>query len=88
LLIEAVIAELGVALVPACLISEELGSGKMQAISGNTIEGWKGYYLCYPEERQHLPALLAFRAWLLRQANESHELKRIRVQNGRKSRRV
>jgi DNA-binding transcriptional LysR family regulator len=88
LLIEAVIAELGVALVPACLISEELGSGKMQAISGNTIEGWKGYYLCYPEERQHLPALLAFRAWLLRQANESHELKRIRVHNARKSRRV
>lgn len=86
LLIEAVIAELGVALVPACLISDELSSGKIQSISGNTIEGWKGYYLCYPEERQHLPALLAFRAWLLRQANESHHIKCIHAQNVRKSR--
>jgi hypothetical protein len=32
--------------VPACLIGSELLSGKVQAISGSTIEGWKGYYLC------------------------------------------
>ena len=73
LLIEAVIAQLGVALVPACLISSELLSGKVQAISGNTIEGWKGYYLCYPEERQHLPALMAFREWLIRQVDECRD---------------
>ena len=69
LLIEAVIAQLGVALVPACLISSELLSGKVQAISGNTIEGWKGSYLCYPEDRQHLPALIAFRQWLISQVD-------------------
>lgn len=74
LLIEAVIAELGVALVPECLIRSELLSGKMQALSGNTIEGWKGYYLCFPEERQHVPALMAFRAWLLSQVNKPQDL--------------
>jgi len=74
LLIEAVIAQLGIALVPECLIRSELLSGKMQALSGNTIEGWKGYYLCYPEERQHVPALMAFRAWLLSQVNEPQGL--------------
>lgn len=73
LLIEAVIAQLGVALVPACLISSELLSGKVQAISGNTIEGWKGYYLCYPEERQHLPAVMAFREWLITQVGECRD---------------
>ncbi len=73
LLIEAVIAQLGVALVPACLISNELLSGKVQAISGNTIEGWKGYYLCYPEERQHLPAVMAFREWLISQVSECQD---------------
>ena len=67
-------AQLGIALVPACLIRSELMSGKIQALSGNTIEGWKGYYLCYPEERQHLPALMAFRAWLLSQVSEATDL--------------
>ena len=73
LLIEAVIAELGIALVPACLIGSELLSGKVQAISGSTIEGWKGYYLCYPEERQHLPTVMAFREWLISQVGECQD---------------
>ena len=25
----------------------------------------KGYYLCYPEQKAHLPALQTFRAWLM-----------------------
>ena len=69
LLIQAVVAGLGVALVPECLVREELASGKVRAVYSNTIKGWKGYYLCYPEDRQHLPALVAFRSWLLGQAS-------------------
>lgn len=68
-LIQGAIAGLGVALVPECLVRDELASGVVRAVFSNTIKGWKGYYLCYPDDRQHLSSLVEFRNWLLEQAN-------------------
>ncbi|GAB4398792.1 MAG: transcriptional regulator GcvA [Rhodoferax sp.] len=67
LLIEAAVAGLGVALVPACLIQPEIADGRLATVSNSTIDGWKGYYLCYPPDMQHRHDLAALRDWMLEQ---------------------
>ncbi len=74
LLTEAAIAGLGVALVPACLIEDELRDGKLERIYDISILEQQGFYLCYPEDRAELPELLAFRAWL-REKGLAHQAK-------------
>lgn len=64
LLAEAAIAGLGVALIPACLVEEELRDGKLQRVYDVSILEQQGYYLCYPDDRAQMPELTAFRAWL------------------------
>lgn len=64
LLTEAAIAGLGVALIPACLIEDELRDGKLERVYDISILEQQGYYLCYPEDRTELPELVAFRTWL------------------------
>lgn len=64
LLAEAAIAGLGVALIPACLVEEELHNGKLQRVYDVSILEQQGYYLCYPEDRAQMPELTAFREWL------------------------
>ena len=63
-LIQAVVAGIGIALVPSILVQEELSSGALVALHPPTDSG-RGYYLAYPTPYQDLPALRVFRAWLL-----------------------
>ena len=71
-LIRAVMAGMGVALVPHCLVKDDIAAGLVSAplSSSNTgsYAGYladTGYYLCYPEARSHLRPLTHFRDWLL-----------------------
>lgn len=63
-LIQAVIAGIGLGLVPRILVQEEIAQGELVTLF-EPMESGRGYYLAYPAHNQHLPSLKAFRAWLL-----------------------
>lgn len=63
-LIQAVRAGMGVGLVPKALVEDELQRGDLVAVS-EAIASQRGYYLVYPPRNESLPALAAFREWLL-----------------------
>lgn len=81
LLTEAAIAGLGVALIPACLIEDELRSGKLEQVYDMSILERQGYYLCYPPDRARLPELMVFRAWLQEQGLENQTRMRLALKN-------
>lgn len=63
-LIQAVVAGIGIGLVPRILVQDELASGELVTLF-QPMESGRGYYLAYPAPYQNLPALKAFREWLL-----------------------
>lgn len=65
-LVQAVRAGMGVGLVPRALIDEEERRGQVLEV-GAPVVSERSYYLVYPERNETLPALAAFRAWLLAQ---------------------
>jgi LysR family glycine cleavage system transcriptional activator len=66
MVLQAAVAGLGVALLPAFVAADELAAGRIvEAFAGTRANTGKSYWLCYPERRRELPALVAFRAWLL-----------------------
>ena len=64
-LIRAVMAGMGLALVPRCLVRDDIASGAVSAPLDDGYQDDMGYYLCYPESRSHLKPLDSFRQWLL-----------------------
>jgi len=75
-IIHAVMAGLGLALVPRCLVQDELDQGVVTApLDGTPAGGFEleaGYHLCYPEGKAQVPALRAFRDWIVAQAGASN----------------
>jgi LysR family transcriptional regulator, glycine cleavage system transcriptional activator len=71
-IIGAVAAGLGIALVPACLVAQELTRGEVVAPpwadDGDDPQEpvRAGYFLCYPDHKADLPSLVSFRRWLLK----------------------
>jgi LysR family glycine cleavage system transcriptional activator len=65
--VQAVIAGMGIALVPRCLVEGEVSSGAVAEAPFPVFMGATGYYFCYPEAKARLPALQAFRNWVLAQ---------------------
>ena len=67
-IVQAVASGMGLGLLPACIVQQELDAGFVHS----PLPVWRnmpwGYYLCYPEEKAGLPALVAFREWLLERA--------------------
>lgn len=64
--LEAAIAGLGVAVLPGFAVEHELAKKSVVEAFGKTrARTGKGYWLAYPERRATLPAMRAFRAWLL-----------------------
>ena len=69
--IRAVMAGLGLALVPACLVVDDIEAGLVRAPRLDhavPFETDSGYFLCCPRGRIHTPALALFRQWLLDEA--------------------
>lgn len=64
-LIRAVMAGMGLALVPHCLVQDDIAAGLVSAPLKDGYMDDMGYYLCYPESRSHLKPLISFRQWLL-----------------------
>ncbi|WP_206957088.1 LysR substrate-binding domain-containing protein [Trinickia acidisoli] len=65
-LIQAVIAGIGIGLVPRMLVEDELGDGRLCSPFA-PVPSSRSYYFIYPERVGQHPALVAFRDWLLRE---------------------
>ncbi|KAF1044092.1 MAG: hypothetical protein GAK38_03711 [Xylophilus sp.] len=65
----AVMAGMGLALVPRCLVADEIANG----LVAEPLPGYRstlGCWFCHPEGRAPVPALGCFRDWLLAQAEQ------------------
>lgn len=63
-LIEAVAAGMGVAIVARCLLDQVLELGKVAAPFDHQVESDRGFYFCGPKAKSDLAAVRLFREWL------------------------
>lgn len=70
ILVQAVKADMGVAVLQRCLVRDEIAAGAVVAPFDLPIRLQRGYFLCAPKERRDHVALNCFRAWLLEVAKE------------------
>ncbi|MGZ9896010.1 LysR substrate-binding domain-containing protein [Bordetella bronchiseptica] len=68
IVIRAVMADMGVAVLQRCLVREELAAGAVVALFDVPVRRPRGYYLCAPPQRRDHPALACLREWLLETA--------------------
>jgi DNA-binding transcriptional LysR family regulator len=70
-LIRAVVAGMGLALVPRCLVQDEIAAGLVrEPLRDGGYRSHLGYWLCYPEARSRLQPLICFREWLMASIGE------------------
>lgn len=67
---QACIASLGVALMPQFLIRAELEAGQLVIAWPHTIKSPSSYYFVAPKPRADIPAVAAFRQWLLDEVHQ------------------
>ncbi|MGU3625460.1 LysR substrate-binding domain-containing protein [Comamonas testosteroni] len=68
LLVQAVAAGMGVAMVQRCLVEEDLASGRVALALDAPVHIERGYFLCQQGNRPPTEALRQFRSWILEQA--------------------
>ncbi|WP_341248237.1 LysR substrate-binding domain-containing protein [Cupriavidus pauculus] len=74
ILLEAVKADMGVAVLQRCLVRDALHAGQVVAPFDLPITLSRGYFLCSPREKREHPALHVFREWLLAVAQTDIEV--------------
>ena len=72
MLLQAVIAGLGLAVVQRCLIDDELTTGRVAIPIDRPATTPRGYHLCVPRGRTETRAMRAFRDWVMAQAAAEH----------------
>jgi LysR family transcriptional regulator, glycine cleavage system transcriptional activator len=65
MIIQAAVAGLGVALVPLFLVADEMAARRLVVLCDRPVRTPQAYFLIYPDDNQDLPALRAFRDWLI-----------------------
>ena len=65
LLVRAVMADMGIAVLQRCLVRDDLLAGRVAAPPGLQARIARGYHLCAPPQRRDHYALACFRKWLL-----------------------
>ena len=65
LLLKAVLAAQGAALLPAAMVAPELAAGRLVKLADVTWLEAFAYYLVYPEASHNRPKIAAFRGWIL-----------------------
>ena len=71
LIVKATLVGFGVGVVPRCLVQEELARGTLVEVYAQQVFARQGYYLCYPPEKQPLPALQGLQRWLLAESQQA-----------------
>jgi LysR family transcriptional regulator, glycine cleavage system transcriptional activator len=71
MVIQAAVAGLGIAVMPEFLVQQELNAGELIMPFQHRVVSAHSYHLVYPEENGDLPALKAFRDWLLAEVHAS-----------------
>lgn len=74
ILVQAVKADMGVAVLQRCLVRDEIAAGRVAVPFDLPIRLTRGYYLCVPRERRDHPAFAQFRAWLLDMAAQNPDV--------------
>jgi DNA-binding transcriptional LysR family regulator len=67
-LIEAVVADMGVAIVQLCLVERELAGGELVLPFRGWVSSGRGFYLCRRVDRHDPPALDIFSRWSVAEA--------------------
>lgn len=70
---QAAVAGLGVALLPALLVADDLATGRLVEPFPLRYECPEAYFLAYPESRRGDPRLAAFREWIGGEARRTLE---------------
>ena len=72
MVIQAALAGLGLAVLPDFLVADELAAGRLVApFPGLEAKSRRAYWLAYPERNKELPALAAFRDWLMKEIRQN-----------------
>ena len=71
MMIQAVTAGLGFAVIPAAFVEEEVARGQLAVLFGLRVSTEQGYYLVWPEERGDSASFHAFHAWVRSIARQS-----------------
>jgi LysR family transcriptional regulator, glycine cleavage system transcriptional activator len=66
MMLEAVLSDLGAALLPRLLIGPELERRELVALPGEALQVNEGFFFVYANHRESHPPLAHFRDWLLR----------------------
>lgn len=74
ILVQAALADMGVALLQRCLVRAEVASGRLAVPFDLPVALPRGYYLCCLPAQADRPALVAFREWLLEEAAQDRAL--------------
>ncbi len=64
MIIEAVIAGIGVALIPLFLIQKELREGSLQVLFDLSVKYDKSYYVVIPDDKANIPIVKQFLLWI------------------------
>lgn len=67
MILEAVHADLGAALLPRFLVQPGIAEGRIVQLSRQGLPSTRGYHLVCPEAKRNAPAVVAMRGWLLEQ---------------------
>lgn len=65
IIVRAVMADMGIAVLQRCLVQEEIDSGRVVVPFDLPVSLQHGYLLCCPQRHAEHPALVLFREWLL-----------------------
>jgi LysR family transcriptional regulator, glycine cleavage system transcriptional activator len=68
LLIQAVSAGIGAAIVPRCLVEDEIRAGRVHEPFAQGVALSQGYHVCVPEAKAESPRIRTLRNWLLAEA--------------------
>lgn len=68
---QAAISGLGLALLPEFLIRDELARGDLVKALDLPMQSTEQYYLAWPADRSAYPPLVAFRQWIVQEAQET-----------------
>ncbi|CAB3855608.1 Glycine cleavage system transcriptional activator [Achromobacter aegrifaciens] len=75
ILVRAVMADMGIAVLQRCLVRDDLQAGRVVAPFPNLpIRIDRGYHLCAPAQRRDHYALACFRRWLLETAGQDPDV--------------